>query len=224
MLLRDLTNEALFSWNSGEAVVFCPRCKSTDVKDSLYRVNDVLALLVGFKPLRCRCCLHRFRVWRLFGEDIREQPEPGTEMVLVRTPIPPFVGRNALLAAAAQPAPQQALPLPQGFESPGLDLSGSLMNLFNATNQFGGAGFATPTVRGRIVEAEFSASLASAAVAVGHSLASQSESVNSRQGIRPPAGPENRRKGDRPRMHMAARPYVPRKQASSEEMLQPVRP
>jgi hypothetical protein len=194
-------------------VAFCPRCKSTNVKDSLYRVRDIPSLLTGFKPLRCVCCHHRFKVWRLFRERIREKEEPGTQMVLVRKLPPMVVGREAAMAASAAAAASgsspRILPVPQDQNQ---DLSGSLLNLFSATSQHGpGIRTNRPLFRKRIVEADFSASLASAAMAVAQdgSPAAAKQPVNTTTGYRPPTGPENRRKGDRPPMHMASRPIPP---------------
>ncbi len=208
MLLRDLTNEALFAWKKEEAIAYCPRCKSTNVKDSLYRVRDIPSLVTGFRPMRCLCCHNRFRVWRFFGESILQKPEPGTEMVLVRELPPLVVGRTEAAERAAALAAEAALFAPQQQTS---DLAGSLLNLFTATAQHGPGIFTNrPLLRKRIVEADFSASLASAAMAVASDeSAANRQPVNTPSGYRPPTGPENRRKGDRPPMHMAARPLSP---------------
>ena len=210
MLLRDLTNEALFAWRRDEAIAYCPRCKSTNVKDSLYRVHDILSLLAGFRPIRCVCCHNRFRVWRFFGEAIQQRPEPGMEMVLIRHFPPVVVGRveaaERAAAVAAEAAVFRELAVPHHKTN---DLAGSLLNLFNATSQHG-AGIRTnrPLFRKRIVEADFSASLACAAMAVARDGQSAGEPVNTPSGFRPPTGPENRRKADRPPMHMASRPPI----------------
>lgn len=207
MLLRDLTNEALFAWRKEDAIAYCPRCKSTNVKDSLYRVRDIPSLVTGFRPMRCLCCHNRFRVWRFFGESILPKPEPGTELVLVRELPPLVVGRTEAAERAAALAQEAALFAPQQKTT---DLAGSLMNLFAATAQHGPGIFTNrPLFRKRIVEADFSASLASAAMAVAQEVPEAKQPVNTPSGYRPPTGPENRRKGDRPPMHMAARPLSP---------------
>lgn len=211
MLLRDLTNEALFAWRTDEAIAHCPRCKSTNVKDSLYRVRDIVSLLAGFRPIRCVCCRNRFRVWRFFGEAIQPKSEPGMQMVLVRHLPPVVVGRieaaERAAAAAAEAIVFRELTAPP---QPTGDLAGSLLNLFNATSQHGpGIRTNRPLFKKRIVEADFSASLASAAIAVATDGQAVGEPVNAASGYRPPTGPENRRKGDRPPMHMASRPLSP---------------
>jgi hypothetical protein len=206
MLLRELTNEALFAWKRDEAIAHCPRCKSTNVKASLYRVRDIPSLLVGFRPIRCVCCHHRFRLWRLLGEEILPA-DPGSEMVLVRnmTPIP--VGRTEAAQRASALAAQAAMFAPQQTAG---ELAESLLNLLNATGKHGPGIFTNrPLFRHRIVEADFSTSLASAAMAVAQDGPPVGQPVNKPSGYRPPTGLENRRKGDRPPMHMASRPLSP---------------
>ena len=217
MLLRDLPQEALLGWRSDEAVVFCPRCKSTNVKGSLYRVHDILALLTGFKPHRCKSCFNRFTVWRFLGEKIRLSQ---TSTALVFHPMP------AIMAQAVRKAGLDAMgPASFPLDSPSnSDVTTSLLGLFQATTQFG-PGFTRNVVKKRIVEADFSASLAQAAVAVGTRSAAGPVTPDPK----PPTGLENRRKGDRPQMQTtyqrqqrtpAEKPVL---QPATSDSLQPTR-
>jgi predicted Zn-ribbon and HTH transcriptional regulator len=43
------------------ARIYCPRCRSTDIRKSRKRFSDLPAMLAGFRPARCYMCSYRFR-------------------------------------------------------------------------------------------------------------------------------------------------------------------
>jgi hypothetical protein len=216
MLLRDLPHEALFAWRKEDAVAFCPRCKSVNVRDSLYRVHDIPALLLGFKPYRCDSCFNRFTLWRLLGEGIRAV-QPGMQLALIPNPMPGLMAQAMRSTGldAMGPASPPLEPLPARIAA---EATNSLSNLFAATSQYGHT-LQRQVAKKRIVEAEFSASLAQAAMAVGPRSNSP---VNSPSPLfRPSTGPENRRKGDRPLSHRSSE--TPAEKPATSDTYQPNR-
>lgn len=44
--------------------VRCPECNSTELRQSQFRVFDIIPLVLLMVPLRCRKCRKRFFNWR----------------------------------------------------------------------------------------------------------------------------------------------------------------
>jgi hypothetical protein len=56
----------------------CPRCGSTSVRPSRFRLSDVPRLLLLLRPVRCHICLHRSYANLLLSLITRGKPRGGS--------------------------------------------------------------------------------------------------------------------------------------------------